>query len=242
MAKKQAAATRTTSRRAGGGRRTATERTRKTASDRDRTTRPRRTASTDAEAPPPERMESSALTATAEAIGRALGQTTAVISSHLPWSGKDDGLSLLERDHRRLEALLEDGTKTTETATDERKALLRTIVQELTTHELIEEKILYPVLKSHAEARDIVLEGYQEHHVADIVLEELQQLPPSDERWGAKLKVLKENIEHHIEEEEGEMFKTARSVLSREQLEEIGAQMQALKEKALHEKPRSRPR
>jgi hemerythrin-like domain-containing protein len=243
MAKKQAAAKRTTTRRAESGRRTATQRTRKTASDRDRSATPtRRAASTDDEAPQPERTESSALTATAEAIGRAHAQTTAAISSRLPWSGKDDGLDLLERDHRRLEALLEDGTNTTEEATDERKALLRTIVQELTIHELIEEKILYPVLKSHAEARDIVLEGYQEHHVADLVVKELQQLPPSDERWGAKLKVLKENIEHHIKEEEGEMFKTARSVLGREQLEEIGAQMQALREEALKEKtsPKSR--
>ena len=75
-----------------------------------------------------------------------------------------------------------------------------------------------------------MLEGYQEHHVADIVLQELQQLPPSDERWGAKLKVLKENIEHHIEEEEGEMLSTARSVLSRYELENLGRRMQALKQ------------
>ena len=106
-------------------------------------------------------------------------------------------------------------------------------------HELIEEKVLYPVLKSHAEARDIVLEGYQEHHVADIVLKELQRMPPSDERWGAKLKVLKENIEHHIEEEEGEMFKTARAVLSRNQLQELGTLMQTMKDEALASEPLS---
>jgi len=58
-------------------------------------------------------------------------------------------------------------------------------------------------------------------------------MPPSDERWGAKLTVLKENIEHHIEEEEGDMFKTARSILSEEQLEALGAQMRELKARAL---------
>jgi hemerythrin-like domain-containing protein len=171
---------------------------------------------------------STKLTATAEAVGRALGRTTAAIADHLPWSGKPDGLTLLERDHRRLEALLAQADEATADA--ERTTLLAAIANELKAHELIEEKVLYPVLKSHADAKDIVLEGYQEHHVADLVLNELQHLPPSDERWGAKLTVLKENIEHHIEEEEGEMFKTARSILSDAQLEDIGQRMQALKE------------
>jgi hypothetical protein len=177
------------------------------------------------------RPGSSTLNATAQAIGRTLGQTTAAIIDRLPWGGRSDALDLLERDHRRLEELLKSGTAARAAA--RRTAILGTITRELTAHELIEEKVLYPELKSHAEARDIVLEGYQEHHVADVVLKELQRLPPSDERWGAKLKVLKENIEHHIEEEEGEMFKTARTVLSRKQLQELGTRMQAMKDEAL---------
>jgi hemerythrin-like domain-containing protein len=96
-------------------------------------------------------------------------------------------------------------------------------------HELIEEKILYPALKPHAEARDVVLEGYQEHHVADLLVKELHQLATDDEKWGAKFKVLKESIEHHIEEEEEEMFRTARAVLSRDELHELGARMKAMK-------------
>ena len=140
-------------------------------------------------------------------------------------------MDLLERDHRRLEELLKRGTAARAAA--RRTAILQTITKELTTHELIEEKVLYPVLKSHAEAKDIVLEGYQEHHVADIVLKELQRLPPTDERWGAKLEVLKENIEHHIEEEESEMFKTAREVLSRKRLRELGVLMKTMKAEAL---------
>ena len=90
-------------------------------------------------------------------------------------------------------------------------------------------QILYPALKQHRDAREIVLEGYQEHHVADVLVKELERLSPGDERWGAKFKVLKENIEHHIEEEEGEMFRTARSVLGREQLESIGMRIEAMK-------------
>jgi hypothetical protein len=194
---------------------------------RQRTTSVRVSANDQAAPRPP---SDTRLDAAAEAVGRALGRTTAAIAERLPWKGRSDGLDLLEQDHRRLKALLEEGTHTTGDAP--RRRLLEALTSELTTHELIEEKILYPALKAHAEAKDIVLEGYQEHHVADLVLEELQQLPPSDERWGAKLKVLKENLEHHIEEEEGEMFKTARSILSREQLEEIGARMQEAKERA----------
>ena len=135
---------------------------------------------------------------------------------------------MLERDHRRFEDLFKKGEKTTERSVRARKALLQTLKAELQRHELMEEKVLYPALKPHRDARDIVLEGYQEHHVADILVKELQRLPPDDERWGAKFKVLKENIEHHIEEEEGEMFRTARSVLGRDRLEAIGRRMEAI--------------
>ena len=144
-------------------------------------------------------------------------------------AGPHDPIQMLERDHRRLEELFERGEKTTERAARGRTALLATLKAELEIHELIEEKVLYPALKPSPEARDIVLEGYQEHHVADVLVRELERLPTDDERWGAKFKVLKENIEHHIEEEEGEMFKTARSVLSRDDLESLGRQMETLR-------------
>ena len=83
--------------------------------------------------------------------------------------------------------------------------------------------MLYPALKEHPETRDIVLEGFQEHHVADLVMKELHETAPSDEAWGAKFKVFKENIEHHIGEEEGPMFRGARGVLPRDELTALGA-------------------
>lgn len=107
--------------------------------------------------------------------------------------------------------------------------LLGTLAAEIALHERKEEKVLYPALKRHRDARDIVLEGYQEHHVADVLVEELKRLDPADERWGAKFKVLKESLEHHIEEEEGHMFRTARSALGRDRLDELGRRMQAMK-------------
>jgi hemerythrin-like domain-containing protein len=87
-------------------------------------------------------------------------------------------------------------------------------------------------LKPHAEARDIVLEGYQEHHVADLLVKELHQLARDNEQWGAKFKVLKESLEHHIEEEESQMFPAARQVLTREELQALGARMRAMKKDA----------
>jgi hypothetical protein len=144
-----------------------------------------------------------------------------------------DALTLLKEDHRLFKKLLEDGDETTERAVKGRTALLERLTAELKAHERIEEEILYPALKRHEEAKEIVLEGYQEHHVADLIVEELHQTPVTDERWGAKFSVLKENIEHHIEEEEGDLFKKARTIFDREQLVSLGEQMQALKKQSL---------
>src|SRR5204863_8406406 len=103
-----------------------------------------------------------------------------------------------------------------------RRHLLETLTRELNEHELIEEQLLYPALEPHAESRAIVLEGYEEHHVADVITKELHDVRPDDERWAAKFKVLKESLEHHIQEEERLMFRTARAVLTREELTEMG--------------------
>lgn len=124
---------------------------------------------------------------------------------------------------------MKQGEETTERAVKGRTELLKTLSAELNLHELVEEKILYPALKAHPEARDIVLEGYQEHHIADVLTRELHGLPPGDERWAAKFKVLKESLEHHIQEEEGEMFRTARGIFSREDLLRLGAEMARMK-------------
>lgn len=140
-----------------------------------------------------------------------------------------DAVKLLEKDHRRFERLMKEGEETTARASRRRRTILGTLAVEIAAHERKEENVLYPALKRHREARDIVLEGYQEHHVADVLLGELKNLDPTDERWGAKFKVLKESLDHHIEEEEGHMFKTARSVLGRDRLEALGRRMQAIR-------------
>src|SRR5688500_16664631 len=130
-----------------------------------------------------------------------------------------NALDLLEEDHKKMKKLLEELDSTTERGVKTREELFAKVRKELKIHETIEEEILYPALKEHPKAKEIVLEGYEEHHVADVILGELEGVAVDDERWGAKFSVLKENIEHHIEEEEDEMFKKARQAFDKAELE-----------------------
>ena len=146
-----------------------------------------------------------------------------------------DAIALLKEDHDKVKDLLTQLESTTERGVKTRSELFATIKGELTIHEIIEEEIFYPELKAHPKARDIVLEAYEEHHVVDTLMGELESLDVSDETWGAKAKVMKENIEHHIEEEEGEMFTKARQVFDKAELADLGERMAQRKEAAKSE-------
>jgi hypothetical protein len=179
----------------------------------------------------PRARESSAIgTAAAFVKGTAAGGLAA-LRQLAGAADPNDPIVLLEADHRGFERLLADGVKTTTRAAKRRRDLLATLAAALNVHEALEEKLLYPALRPHAAAQDIVLEGYQEHHVADLVMAELQRLATGDEQWGPKFKVLKESLEHHIQEEEGTMFRIARGVLDRDALAKLGTRMRALKAK-----------
>src|SRR6478735_5361745 len=159
----------------------------------------------------------------------SLGGTDYVPCTHPPKppEARDvDAITLLKADHDKVKKLLTELETTTERGVKTRTELFATIKGELTVHEIIEEEIFYPELKAHPKAKDIVLEGFEEHHVVDLLMSELEALPVEDETWGAKALVMKENIEHHIEEEEGEMFKTARSVFDRAELDDLGRRME----------------
>ncbi len=146
-----------------------------------------------------------------------------------------DALTLLKDDHQKMRKLLDELESTTERGVKTREELFAQIKGELTVHEVIEEEIFYPALKEHPKAKDIVLEGYEEHHVVDTVMAELEDLPVDDESWGAKAKVMKENVEHHMEEEEGEMFQKARQVFDKDELDELGTRMEQRKTQAQEE-------
>jgi len=172
----------------------------------------------------------SALTTAGNIARGVAAMAVATVAKSLPWAkDEDDPVELLKTDHRRFEKLLRDGEDTTERAVKGRGEILKALSSELTVHEAIEEQILYPALRPHAEAHAIVLEGIEEHHVADVLIKELHKVAKDNEKWGAKFKVLKESVEHHIKEEERMMFPAARAALAREELLAVGARMRTLK-------------
>jgi hemerythrin superfamily protein len=134
---------------------------------------------------------------------------------------------LLKGQHREVKGLFKsvEGSK----GARERRRLLERIGQALKIHTAIEEKIFYPAVREigTGKAEDLVLESLEEHHVVDLVLAELPRVDPSDERFEAKMTVLKELVEHHAEEEEEEMFPVAERKLGEDQLRELGQQMEA---------------
>ena len=146
-----------------------------------------------------------------------------------------NAITMLKADHDKVKQLLTELDSTTERGVKTREELFARIKGELTVHETIEEEIFYPALKEHPKAKDIVLEAYEEHHVVDQVMAELEGLAVSDETWGAKATVMKENVEHHIEEEEREMFAQARQVFDERELDELGQRMAERKQSAQQE-------
>jgi hemerythrin-like domain-containing protein len=146
-----------------------------------------------------------------------------------------DPITMLKGDHDEVKAILAHLEETTERAEVTRTEGLEKLQDALSVHETIEEEILYPALKGYAKTKDITLEAYEEHHVVDMVMRELEETPVTDETWGAKLTVAKENLEHHIEEEEGQMFEQARQVMDPSELDELGDEMDARRKELLTE-------
>lgn len=139
---------------------------------------------------------------------------------------------LLQKDHDRVKGILEDLSETSEKAEKTRRTGFDRLKEELIPHMRAEEQAFYPVLKSLEETRELALEALEEHHVAETVLSELGSMSMTDEAWTAKLQVFQELLEHHIEEEEGEIFDQAEEVLDEDQLQDIMQQVQSIKQEA----------
>ena len=137
--------------------------------------------------------------------------------------------ALLVKDHERVKSILEELLDTPVSAANRRRDRLNTLKQELQVHEDLEERLVYPSLESRKPTHGLTLEAYQEHHVVDLLLDELESLDFQDEDWKAKLKVLQENLLHHVREEEDELFPKAEKVLSRDQLQRIERQLDQAK-------------
>ena len=137
-----------------------------------------------------------------------------------------DAISLLKNDHRKVEKLFSNIEK----GNGNREELFKELATELTVHTEIEEKLFYPAAKDADPTRDLVLESYEEHKQVKMVLSDLEETDKKTEEWLAGLKVLMEDVQHHVKEEENELFpKVKDKVLSKEQLDDLGTRMEEMK-------------
>ena len=139
-----------------------------------------------------------------------------------------NAIELLKSDHKKVDLLFQ---KVEATEESEHKALFEQIREELEIHTHIEETIFYPKMKEEPELEDIILEGIEEHHQAKIFLRELSSLTDDSEKFEPKLKVLMEDIKHHVQEEEGQMFPMIEKQFDASVLEQLGAQLAEEKQK-----------
>lgn len=128
---------------------------------------------------------------------------------------------LLEKDHDEVKNLLKQLKKTDNGDAKKREDLFAKVKSEITPHQEAEEKVLYPPLQENGETRDDALESIEEHHVAKLLLRELDDMNKDSDKWLAKLKVFKEVVEHHIEEEEDEIFKDMKKAFSDEKAKQV---------------------
>jgi hemerythrin superfamily protein len=143
-----------------------------------------------------------------------------------------NAIELLKADHERVKSILTQLSESTERGLKKRTDLLAKLEMEITLHTKLEEEILYPAFKeAGAKEQDIMYyEAKEEHRTVDsLVLPDLKKTDPGTPEFSGRVKVVKELLEHHIEEEESEMFPQAQKLLGKAKLEELGAQMEAMK-------------
>ena len=143
-----------------------------------------------------------------------------------------NAIDLLKADHERVKSILTQLSESTERGIKKRTELLAKLEMEITIHTRLEEEVLYPAYKKAGgkEQEIMYYEAKEEHRTVDsLVLPDLKVTDPSTPEFSGRVKVVKELLEHHIEEEETEMFPEARKLLGKAELEELGAQMEALK-------------
>jgi hemerythrin-like domain-containing protein len=141
----------------------------------------------------------------------------------------DDFFKELKKDHEEVRSILEQLKATGNKAEKKREELFLKLKQEIKPHMEAEEKVFYPALQKKAHEK--ILESIEEHHAADVFLIELEKMGKTEDRWAAKLSVFKEIVEHHLEEEEGDIFKLADEAMDHDQMPAILKQFQEQKQK-----------
>jgi len=143
-----------------------------------------------------------------------------------------NGIDLLKTDHEKVKGILNQLSESTDRALKKRAELLDKLELEISIHTQLEEQILYPAFKEAGgkEQDEMYYEAKEEHRTVDsLVLPDLKSTDPSTPEFAGRVKVVKELLEHHIEEEETEMFPQAKKLLGNAKLEELGKEMEVMK-------------
>ncbi len=140
-----------------------------------------------------------------------------------------NAIDLLEQQHREVEELFEEFEGAGEGAVRTKERICREISDQLAVHAEIEEKLFYPESKQE-NTEELLRESVEEHLSMKRIVADLVESGPADEQFEARMKVLKEQVEHHVEEEEGELFPRVREALSKDDLEDLGGRMQTMAE------------
>lgn len=139
-----------------------------------------------------------------------------------------NAIELLKDDHNTVRRLFQK-VKASD-SDSEKKDLFKQIKEELDVHTHIEEKIFYPAVREKEGLEDIVKEGIQEHHQADVFIKEIVNLSDDSDVFEPKLKVLMEGVEHHAQEEEADMFPEVEDKFSKSDLDELGEKLEKEKQ------------
>jgi hemerythrin superfamily protein len=154
-----------------------------------------------------------------------------------------NAITLLKNDHKTVEDLFKRFEKLGPRAVKSKEDVVARIIRELSVHAAIEEMVFYPAIRDAVENGDVddmVLESLEEHHIVKWVLSELDGMSAEHERFDAKVTVLMENVRHHVEEEEKDLFPKVNKLLGKPRLDDLGEAMaQAKKAAPTHPHPRS---
>ena len=144
-----------------------------------------------------------------------------------------DAITLLEEDHKKVRKLFRDFEELGDRATKTKLELAQKIDTELVIHTALEEEIFYPGVQNEAE--EMIAEAIEEHNVVDRLLLEIRDLSPEDEAFTAKMTVMMENVEHHADEEEKELFPTVKKAMGMDAMRTLGERMARRKTELMRE-------
>lgn len=135
----------------------------------------------------------------------------------------------IKADHDKARDLMGKIMDTSNQASKQREELFEQFKLDMWSHNKIEEALLYQPLREAKETRGEAMEALNEHHVAGGLIEELDAMPKDSEAWIGKFSALKDMLEHHMDEEENEVFSDAKNVIKEERAEELGDKFQSRK-------------